>query len=276
MNGLERKLVELNEALLNLTKGVPVNDEIIARAYHALAGASSINTGPGNDTVIVNQGDQDDCKCPPGPTGPSGPPGPQGEVGPTGPTGPEGPTGPQGLPGPTGPEGGSTGPTGPQGPAGEKGDTGPTGPMGPTGPQGDPGTSGSTGPTGPTGPEGPSGLPGATGPQGEPGPVGPTGPPGECTCKCKAILVSKDYYAQVDDYYIGVNSTGPVTIALPPVSGDCQEIVVKAEMGAPIGNRKVAIVTIDGSFIDEQYIYVIEVPYQSVNLISRGGNWWII
>jgi hypothetical protein len=92
-------------------------------------------------------------------------------------------------------------------------------------------------------------------------------------------LVSEDYHAQVDDYYIGVTSTGPVTITLP---GDCEdscEIIVKAEMGPPLGNRKITIVAADDSTfssIDGQLSYVIEVPYQSVNLICHNGNWWII
>jgi hypothetical protein len=47
-------------------------------------------------------------------------------------------------------------------------------------------------------------------------------------------------------------------------------------MGPPLGNRKITIVTDNGSLIDGGNNYIIEVPYQSVNLICRGGNWWII
>lgn len=202
MNGLERKLVELNEALLNLSKGVPVSDDILTRAYQVVAGAS-IDTGPGNDTVIINQGDNDGCKCPPGPTGPTGP-------------------------------AGDTGPQGPTGPAGEQG------------------------------------------PQGEPGPIGPTGPAGECTRNCSKIMVTEDYTASCNDFYIGVNSVNPVTITLPDDCKDCCDLVIKAEMGPPLGNRKVTITTNDGSFIDGLSTYVIEVPYQSVHVICRGGEWWII
>lgn len=200
MDGLERKLVELNDALLRLTlfKDKP-DDKLLKQAQLALAGAK-IDTGPGNDTVIINQGEND-------------------------------------------------------------GGNGPTGPTGPTGPQGDPG------PTGPTG---------ATGPTGGQGPTGPTGPAGSCTCTCQTILVTEDYTASCSDYYIGVNSTGPVTITLPPDCGDCCELVIKAEMGPPLGNRKVTITTSDDSTIDDATSYVIEVPWQSVNLICRGGNWYII
>jgi ElaB/YqjD/DUF883 family membrane-anchored ribosome-binding protein len=47
-------------------------------------------------------------------------------------------------------------------------------------------------------------------------------------------------------------------------------------MGPPLGTRKITIVGQDDALIDGAEDYVIEVPYQSVNLICRGGNWWII
>lgn len=136
-------------------------------------------------------------------------------------------------------------------------------------------------PPGPQGPPGPPGEQGPPGPPGEglPGPEGPPGPkgdPGECSCKCKSILVSDDYTATCDDYYIGVNSDKPVTISLPESCTDCCEIIVKAEMGPPLGNRKVTVTTTDGSYIDGKDKYVMEVPYQSVNIFCRGGDWYII
>lgn len=214
MNSLEARLIELNDALLKLSQSrEPPTEAMLEQARQVLAGGlPPINTGPGNDTVVINQGDNNDCKCPPGPPGP---PGPQGEQGPEGPPGPPGP----------------------------------------------PGKDGQTG---------------EQGPPGEPGPPGPPGPPGECTCKCSAILVSEDYDATMDDYYIGVNSTGPVTITLPSDCRDCQEIIIKAEMGPPLGNRKITIETADGGLIDGEDEYVIVVPYQSVHLICRGGNWWAV
>jgi hypothetical protein len=47
-------------------------------------------------------------------------------------------------------------------------------------------------------------------------------------------------------------------------------------MGPPLGNRKITVTTSNDSTIDGLEDYVIEVPYQSINLICRGGNWWII
>lgn len=180
MNNLERRLVELNEALLTLTQGKKVNDELMEQAKKVVSGNYSINTGPGDDTVIINE--QSDCNCPPGPPGP-------------------------------------------------KGDTG------------------------------------------DQGPPGPKGDPGQCSCN--RIVVSDDYTAQNDDYYIGVNSDHPVTITLPADCDGTCEIIVKAEMGPPIGNRKITICSnslIDG--LDQNY--VIEVPYQCAHFICRGNSWWVI
>lgn len=213
MDERERRLIELNDQLLSITTGLKFKDGKPVDLYQTQVSTTPpIDTGPGNDTVIINQGDANGCECPPGPPGPPGP-------------------------------------EGPPGPPGEQGSSGPPGPPGP---------------------------PGEQGPQGEPGPVGPPGPPGKCDYQCKAILVSQDYVASLDDYYIGVNSDGPVTITLPRDCEDCGEIIVKAEMEPPLGNRKITINTEDGSLIDGDDEYIIEVPYQSVRLMCRGGNWWII
>lgn len=209
-----RRLIELNDALLRLSLGDKISDELVTSARQAIAGqmVPYINTGSGNDTVIVNEGNNHECECP------------QGEPGPPGPPGQDGPPGESGPPGPPGQDG----------------------------------------------------TPGESGPQGEPGPPGPPGPPGECDCRCKAILVSQDYTVTMDDYYIGVTSTRPTTIQLPADCGDCHEIIVKAEMGPPLGKRKITIVVENGGLIDGETDYVIEVPYQSVRLLCRDGSWHIV
>lgn len=192
MNTLETRLIELNDALIKMSgRREPANAKMVQQAISALSGLS-INTGAGNDTVIVNQQiDPGECDepCPPGPPGP---PGPAGEQGPPGP----------------------------------------------------------------------------------PGPVGEQGQPGPRTCS--KILVSEDYTATVDDFYIGVDSSEPVTITLPENCDDSCELVIKAEMGPPLGNRKVTIATSDDSQIDGEDSIVFTVPYESTRLICRGGNWWII
>ncbi len=93
---------------------------------------------------------------------------------------------------------------------------------------------------------------------------------------CNTILVGEDYECEADDCYIGVDSIGPVTISLPVDISNGHQIVIKAEMGPPIGNRKVTINTLDGSLIDGAPTFVLSVPYESVHLIRRGFAWHII
>jgi hypothetical protein len=178
MDSLEIKLIELNEALYNLSveKKAP-NPELLENAKRIISGGSIINTGAGNDTVIINKQGGGDCQV---------------------------------------------------------------------------------------------------GPAGEQGPPGPPGPAGECSCNCSTILISEDYIANSNDCYIGVNSNSDVTILLPENPSDGTIIIVKAEMGPPLGNRKVTVETFDTSIIDGNGSYVMTIPYESVTLLYRGGDWWKI
>jgi len=297
MDTLNRRLVELNEALLKLSMGQKVDDRLLTQARQVLAGATVgplIDTGSGNDTVIVNEGGR--CNCPPGPPGPVGPPGPKGdkgdqgingEPGATGLPGPAGVAGPQGEQGPSGVAGtqGPTGPTGEQGPPGADGTTGPIGQQGPPGsagadgaqgPVGPAGQQGIPGPTGANGVDGQSGPVGAQGPAGPQGESGPAGPAGECTCQCTTTVVTKNYTTTMDDYYIGVANPRPVTITLPSYPAHCIQLIIKEELGPPVGNRKITIATEDGSLIDGNAEFVITEPYEVLRLIYRGGEWHVI
>lgn len=106
MNSLEARLIALNDALIKMSNRKEVIDpNLLQQAVQALAG-SQIDTGPGNDTVVINVEDKNDCNCPPGPPGPPGPKGDTGDIGPAGPPGepgPKGDTGDSGPPGPPGP-----------------------------------------------------------------------------------------------------------------------------------------------------------------------------
>ena len=93
---------------------------------------------------------------------------------------------------------------------------------------------------------------------------------------CNTILVGEDYESESDDCYIGVNSIGPVTISLPVDISNGHQIVIKAEMGAPMGNRKVTVKTLDGSKIDSSSSVILSVPYSCLHLIYRGLSWHII
>jgi hypothetical protein len=120
----------------------------------------------------------------------------------------------------------------------------------------------------------PPGLPGPPGEPGEPGPPGPPGPPGTCLHPC--ILVSEDYTATDFDYYIGVNSEKPVTVTLLSYVDSCTEYTIKAEMGPPLGNRKVTIKPEGSALIDGDEEYILTSPYEAVTVLFRGGNWHIV
>lgn len=75
--------------------------------------------------------------------------------------------------------------------------------------------------------------------------------------------------------YFGVNFSGNVDLNLFNISGvDGINLHIKDEGGTAGVNRirvQSATSTIDGNpFVD------INIPYMSLYLISRGGNWWII
>lgn len=138
------------------------------------------------------------------------------------------------------------------------------------GPQGE---SGPQGPPGPKGEPGEKGEPGPAGPQGLPGPSGPvSGDPIYNT-----VLVDDDYTVLQEDAYIGVKSTKPVTIKLPTDLIEGTVYVIKLEMGAPIGNRKVTIKSLDSSVrIDGSLSVVLQNPYESISIIYRNNVWYKI
>lgn len=114
--------------------------------------------------------------------------------------------------------------------------------------------------------------------QEEVGPISPAGSSEVYTYKRKVILISEDYTATIDDYYIGVSSEGSVTITIPCDCDDGHEIVVKSEMKQPLNDRKITIISMDDEnicSIDGELEYIIELPYQNVRLICRDNNWWV-
>jgi hypothetical protein len=84
------------------------------------------------------------------------------------------------------------------------------------------------------------------------------------------------YYAGDGEFYIGVASEKAVTVYLPAAAADGTIIVVKAEMKPPLGNRKVQILTCDGSSIDGYSDAAITVSHGARVLIRNHGEWFII
>lgn len=122
---------------------------------------------------------------------------------------------------------------------------------------------------------------GTQGPQGEPGPIGPAGPQGEpgppiTDITYNTVLIDDDYIASKDDNYIGVQSDKPIDILLPTDPVDGTLYIIKLEMGPPIGNRKVTIITDNGITIDGSTSLVLQEPYEYTSLIYRGTEWHIV
>lgn len=144
----------------------------------------------------------------------------------------------------------------------QPGPQGPVGPSGPPGPQGDQGI------------QGVPGEPGLTGPPGVPGEPGPQGPAG--TTILPTVQTGSNYSATAEDCYIGVKSKEPTTIYLPNNVEDGQYYIIKLEMGAPIGNRKVTIISPGTSLIDGENFLTLQNPYESVTIIYHKEHWYTI
>jgi hypothetical protein len=85
--------------------------------------------------------------------------------------------------------------------------------------------------------------------------------------------VTANYTATITDEYIGVYSANAVTITLP-ASFDGRVYTIKDEYGQ--GSGKITIQPQAGEFVDGKVSYVISIPNQSVSLVGRVGNWYII
>lgn len=85
--------------------------------------------------------------------------------------------------------------------------------------------------------------------------------------------VTANYTATITDEYIGVYSGAAVTITLP-LGIDGRVYTIKDEYGQ--GSGKITIAPQTGEKIDNAVSYIISVPYQSVSVVFRAGQWRII
>jgi len=88
-------------------------------------------------------------------------------------------------------------------------------------------------------------------------------------------LVNANYTATHDDFYLGVEASGPITITLPECE-DGKQYIIKSEMKPPILNRRIRIVGADGSKIDGYSDHTISVSHDCLWLIRHNGNWFIL
>lgn len=125
---------------------------------------------------------------------------------------------------------------------------------------------------GPPGPPGPQGEPGKPG---EPGPEGPRGPAYDGDLFVDTTLINSDYIVLNTDCYVGVKTSQPTTIILPKAD-DGRVIIIKLEMGPPIGNRKVTITARGIDLIDGTESLTLQNPYEAVTILYRDNAWNVI
>lgn len=87
------------------------------------------------------------------------------------------------------------------------------------------------------------------------------------------VGTTSNYTATANDEYIGVSSASAVTITLPlGVPG--RVYTIKDEYGQ--GSGKITIAPQATELVDGKPNYVISVPYQSISVVFRAGQWRII
>lgn len=96
---------------------------------------------------------------------------------------------------------------------------------------------------------------------------------GTGTSVINVIGVTLDYTAAATDEYIGVDSTSAININLP-IGSAGRTYIIKDEHGQ--GSGKINIKPAAGELIDGSATYIISVPYQSVQVVFRSGQWRII
>ena len=86
------------------------------------------------------------------------------------------------------------------------------------------------------------------------------------------VVTTPTYVVQDEDYYIGVNRAGPVTIIIPsePTSG--REIVIKDESG----NCETHNITISGPIDNDANGAILAVNNGALHMLFRGDYWRII
>lgn len=129
-----------------------------------------------------------------------------------------------------------------------------------------------------SGPPGSDGPPGPKGDTGEQGPPGPKGDPGSSNlCIMKSITINEDYTVTTDDCYIGVIADQPTTIHLPTEVVESKILIIKAQMPAPMGNRKI-LINGNGRKINNKDSYTLQNPFESIVLFFNKAEetWYTI
>lgn len=91
-------------------------------------------------------------------------------------------------------------------------------------------------------------------------------------------VTTSSYTIKPQDYYIGVNYAGAVTITLPKADREGKIFVVKDELGeASKGtNRHITILPTGGDLIDGRNRAILAFNYGSLTFIWKGNSWRVV
>jgi hypothetical protein len=91
-------------------------------------------------------------------------------------------------------------------------------------------------------------------------------------------VTSSTYTIKPQDYYIGVNYAGSVTITLPKADREGKTFVVKDELGeASKGtNRYITILPTGSDLIDGRDRAILAYDYGSLTFIWKGNSWRVV
>ncbi len=85
------------------------------------------------------------------------------------------------------------------------------------------------------------------------------------------LVTGPVYVVQDEDYYIGVNYAGPVTILVPETSDSGRTIMIKDESGNCSSNN----ITVDGTIDNDAGGFILAIDNGAIQLLFRNG-WRII
>jgi hypothetical protein len=91
-------------------------------------------------------------------------------------------------------------------------------------------------------------------------------------------VTSSSYSIKYDDYYIGVNYAGAVTLTLPKSDREGKKFVVKDELGeASKGtNRYITILPAGSDLIDGRNKAILAFDYGSLTFIWKNNSWRVV
>jgi hypothetical protein len=86
------------------------------------------------------------------------------------------------------------------------------------------------------------------------------------------LVTTNAYTVVANDYYIGVNYAGPVTITIPGGISSGREVVIKDESG----NCETHNITVSARVDNDANGFILAVNNGAIHMLYRGDSWRII